>query len=79
MASLHGTRQVGFVGFQGLHEPPWIPEALIGVGRDPAGPTELETRGQIQHFLFGAGAAVEQNPGALRQTPRLARLAKAEP
>jgi hypothetical protein len=48
------------------------------IRRDPAGASDLETGGQIEHFLFGAGAAMEQNPGTLRQAPGLARLAQAE-
>ena len=79
MAPFHRTRQERLVRFQRLHEPARIPQAVVGIGRDPAGAADLKTGGQVQHFLFGAGAAVEQNPGALRQTPRLARLAQADP
>jgi len=59
MAALHGACQERLIGFQRLHEAAWIPQALIGVGGDPAGAADLETSGQVQHFLLGPGAAVE--------------------
>jgi len=64
VAPLDRTRQEWLVGFQGLHEPPRIPQALIRIGRDPAGAADFQTRGEVQHFLFRARAAVQQNPGA---------------
>jgi len=79
MAPFDRTRQERFVRLQGFHEPARVPQALIGIGCEPVGTANLETCRQVQHFLLGAGAAVEQNPGALRQAPRLARLAQADP
>ena len=78
IAPIDRTRQERLVRFQGFHEPARVPQALISIGREPAGTANLETRCQVQHFLLGAGAAVEQNPGALRQAPRRARLAQAD-
>ena len=79
MATLHGTSQERLVGFQRFHEAAWVPQTLIRIRRDPAGAADIQTGGQIQHFLLGAGAAVQQNPRALRQSPGLARLAEADP
>ena len=78
MASIHGTGQEWLVGFQRLHESSRVPQASVGVRRDPAGAAGLKTGGQVQHFLFGAGAAMEQNPGAVREPPGLTRLAEAD-
>ena len=78
MAPFHRTSQERLVRFQRFHEPAGIPQAIVGIGRDPAGAADLEAGGQVQHLLFGAGAAVEQDPGPLRRTPRLARFAEAD-